>query len=61
MGDGFAARAGAPLAGMQSIFKDLLNDVDAAPQQAKEKAAMVIRFSESIRVSSRRLTDFRPR
>ena len=61
MGDGFAARAGAPLAGMQSIFKDLLNDVGVAPQKAEQKAAMVMRFNESIRLSSRRLTDFRPR
>lgn len=52
--DGLAARASSHLADMQLIFKDILDDAGATPQQAEEMAAMLMLFNEGIRVSSRR-------
>lgn len=52
--DGLAARASSHLADMQLIFKDILDDAGATPQQADEMAAMLMLFNEGIRVSSRR-------
>ena len=51
-------RASRHLNKMELVFRDLLKEAGASPQQAQELAAMLMLFNEGIRVSSRRrLTD----
>lgn len=56
--DELSERASHHLNKMELVFRDLLKEAGASPQQAQELAAMLMLFNEGIRVSSRRrLTD----
>ena len=56
--DALSKRASHHLNKMELVFRDLLKEAGASPQQAQELAAMLMLFNEGIRVSSRRrLTD----
>lgn len=56
--DELSERASHHLNVMELVFRDLLKEAGALPQQAQQLAAMLMLFNEGLRVSSRRpLTD----